>query len=90
MIFLNQSNASFQYSIPDNLRGRVMSVYVLLNQGTTPIGSIFVGAVMDIAGGIWGFPSCGILAIVLLIPVVFSQRKLIGSWVRGESVEQGD
>lgn len=87
MIFLNQSNASFQYSIPDNLRGRVMSVYVLLNQGTTPIGSIFVGGVMDIAGGIWGFPSCGLLAIVLLIPVVLSQRKLINKWIHGASEE---
>ncbi|MDN2453865.1 MFS transporter [Lactobacillus sp. UCMA15818] len=88
MIFLNQSNASFQYSIPDNLRGRVMSVYVLLNQGTTPIGSVFAGGVMDVAGGIWGFPACGILAVMLLIPVAFSQRKLIGEWIHGASEEE--
>lgn len=51
MIFLNQSNASFQFDIPNQLRGRIMSVYVLLNQGTTPVGSLFVGGVMDVAGG---------------------------------------
>ena len=82
MIFLNQSNASFQFDIPSNLRGRVMSVYVLLNQGTTPIGSLFVGAVMDVAGGLWGFPSCGYLALLLLIPAFMSNRKLVGQWLK--------
>lgn len=51
MIFLNQSNASFQFSIPNELRGRIMSVYVLLNQGTTPVGSLYVGGIMDVASG---------------------------------------
>lgn len=80
MIFLNQSNASFQYKIPDKLRGRVMSVYVLLNQSTTPIGSLYAGGIMDLAGGAWGFPACGILALILLVPVLFSHRQLVGEW----------
>ncbi|WP_056969209.1 MFS transporter [Lacticaseibacillus thailandensis] len=83
MIFLNQSNAGFQFKIPNELRGRVMSVYVLLNQGTTPVGSLYSGGVMDIAGGIWGFPACGILALVLLIPVLFNQRHLVAQWWHG-------
>lgn len=81
MIFLNQSNASFQFGIPNHLRGRIMSVYVLLNQGTTPVGSLFVGSVMDVAGGLWGFPACGILALVMLVPVMFANRKLIAGWL---------
>ncbi len=81
MIFLNQSNASFQFAIPDQLRGRVMSVYVLLNQGTTPIGSLYVGGVMDIFAGAWGFPACGLLALLLLIPVLISQRTLVKQWL---------
>ncbi|WP_262315333.1 MFS transporter [Lacticaseibacillus parakribbianus] len=80
MAFLNQSNASFQYDIPHNLRGRIMSVYVLLNQGTTPIGSLYVGGVMDVAGGLWGFPSCGFLALILLVPVLWYHRPLIHQW----------
>ncbi|MFC6170931.1 MFS transporter [Loigolactobacillus jiayinensis] len=82
MIFLNQSNASFQFAIPNELRGRIMSVYVLLNQGTTPIGSLYVGGVMDIFSGFWGFPACGLLALVLLVPVLFSNRELVGHWLR--------
>ncbi|WP_203650751.1 MFS transporter [Secundilactobacillus yichangensis] len=81
MIFLNQSNASFQFSIPNGLRGRVMSIYVLLNQGTTPIGSLYVGSMMDVFSGAWGFPSCGILAILLLIPVLYLNRNLVQQWL---------
>lgn len=81
MIFLNQSNASFQFSIPNGLRGRVMSNYVLLNQGTTPIGSLYVGSMMDVFSGAWGFPSCGILALLLLIPVLYLNRNLVQQWL---------
>lgn len=81
MIFLNQSNASFQFSIPNGLRGRVMSVYVLLNQGTTPIGSVFVGGIMDVTTGLWGFPSCGILALILLLPILYRHRHLVHGWL---------
>ncbi|WP_246287458.1 MFS transporter [Lacticaseibacillus absianus] len=81
MVFLNQSNASFQYDIPHQLRGRIMSVYVLLNQGTTPIGSLYVGGIMDVAGGLWGFPACGLLALVLLIPVLATHRPLVHRWL---------
>jgi MFS family permease len=80
MIFLNQSNASFQYDIPNALRGRIMSVYVLLNQGTTPIGSLFVGGVMDVNAG-WGFPACGFLALLLLGPLFLKNKALVKQWV---------
>jgi MFS family permease len=85
MIFLNQSNASFQFSIPNGLRGRVMSVYVLLNQGTTPIGSLFVGGVMDVASGSWGFPACGILALLCLLPLLYFNRQLVGKWLHPQT-----
>lgn len=60
-----------------------MSVYVLLNQGTTPVGSLFAGGVMDLASGVWGFPACGLLALALLIPVLLSQRQLVARWWHG-------
>lgn len=81
MIFLNQSNASFQYGVPSELRGRVMSVYVLLNQGTTPIGSMYAGGIMDFTSGAWGFPGCGLLALVLLIPVLIINQNHVKSWI---------
>ncbi len=84
MVFLNQSNASFQYSIPNELRGRIMSVYVLLNQGSTPIGSVYVGAIMDIFSGLFGFPACGLLALILLVPLTIKHKELISQWISGK------
>ncbi len=91
MVFLNQSNASFQFNIPGELRGRIMSVYVLLNQGSTPVGSLYVGSVMDVFGGLWGFPSCGFLALILLIPTLLVNRKLVSKWFhqsRADSIRE--
>ncbi|KRM55402.1 MFS transporter [Lacticaseibacillus sharpeae] len=81
MVFLNQSNASFQFDIPNELRGRVMSVYVLLNQGTTPVGSLYSGSVMDAFSGLWGFPACGILALILLVPTLLGHKQLVRKWL---------
>lgn len=86
MIFLNQSNASFQFGIPNELRGRVMSVYVLLNQGTTPIGSLFAGGVMDISSA-WGFPACGMLSLLLLIPLLWKHRTTVQQWLHPQKRE---
>ena len=81
MVFLNQSNASFQFGIPNQLRGRIMSVYVLLNQGSTPIGSLYAGSVMDAAGGLWGFPACGVLALMLTMVIFGFHQSTIKKWV---------
>jgi MFS family permease len=44
MMIMNNSNALMQSNIPDNLRGRVMSVYTLVFFGSMPLGSLFAGA----------------------------------------------
>jgi hypothetical protein len=36
-------------TIPDELRGRVMGIY-MLNQGLLPLGTLFAGAFTDLAG----------------------------------------
>ena len=43
MSVVNLTNALIQTHIPDELRGRVMSVYILLYQGGIPIGSLIAG-----------------------------------------------
>jgi MFS family permease len=44
MMVMNNSNAMIQSQVPDNLRGRVMSVYTLVFFGSMPLGSLFAGA----------------------------------------------
>ncbi len=41
------SNTIIQLMAPDELRGRVMSVYSLFFFGTTPVGALFAGAVAE-------------------------------------------
>jgi MFS family permease len=47
MIMVNSSNAMVQSHVPDELRGRVMSVYTLVFFGSMPLGSLLAGAVAD-------------------------------------------
>jgi MFS family permease len=43
MSVVNITNALIQTHVPDNLRGRVMSIYVLVLMGSFPLGSLLVG-----------------------------------------------
>jgi MFS family permease len=61
-------NTIIQLNVPDVLRGRVMSVYTTLFAGTTPIGGLFSGAVVAVAGvpaalGIGGIVALGSSAV---------------------------
>ncbi len=47
VFFTANAQTLLQLAAPDELRGRIMSLYTLLFLGTTPIGSSFVGAVAE-------------------------------------------
>ena len=65
------ANSTLQRAVPDRLRGRVMSLFVLLMAGSTPIGATLLGWGADafgIAATIIGFgavTAAGLLALVL-------------------------
>ena len=44
MLMVNTINVTIQNSIPDALRGRVMSLYVTVFAGSAPIGGLLAGA----------------------------------------------
>jgi MFS family permease len=46
--FLSTANASLQLGVPDHLVGRVMGLWVVMNAGTMPLGSLALGAVADL------------------------------------------
>jgi MFS family permease len=47
MLVINNANAVLQTSLPDQLRGRVMSIYVLVFFGAQPLGSLFAGQLAE-------------------------------------------
>ncbi len=54
MLSFNTSvNTTVQLTVPDNLRGRVMSVYTFLLAGVTPFGALFAGTLSSH----WGAPA---------------------------------
>ena len=50
MIEMGSSNTLIQSMVPDQLRGRVMSVYSMMFMGMAPIGSLLAGAAADHIG----------------------------------------
>lgn len=69
MLMVNTINIMIQRSVPDELRGRVMSLYVTVFAGATPIGGPIAGAIAQTWGPPAGFllgaaVSAGFLAIV--------------------------
>lgn len=65
LTFLNMSNSMLQINSSDEYRGRVMSLYSLLNAGSTPLGNFYAGAAMERFGGGAGFLACGGITFIL-------------------------
>ncbi len=50
IIYVNLTNNLVQHIVPDELRGRVMSIYTLVMLGMSPIGSLLAGSLADHLG----------------------------------------
>ncbi len=64
------TNTIIQLTVPDDLRGRVMSVYTTVFAGTTPIGSLLAGGLAS---------RLGVSATLLLAGLVTAGATLIAS-----------
>ena len=57
------TNTTIQLTVPDELRGRVMSVYTTIFAGASPIGALFAGALAATAGVAVAMMVGGLLAL---------------------------
>ena len=57
------TNTIIQLTVPDELRGRVMSVYTTVFAGTTPIGSLFAGGIAAAAASPRRCSSGGVVTV---------------------------
>jgi MFS family permease len=62
--YLAAANSYIQVSVPDELRGRVMSVYSFVFLGTAPIGNAIMGTLADSIGTTHAVTGAGILCII--------------------------
>ena len=65
-------NTMLQAASPDALRGRVISVYVAVYIGTSPIGSFMSGAIARVWGAAWAI---GGMAAVMLVFALWAFRR---------------
>jgi MFS family permease len=68
--YVSSVNAAIQHRISDDMRGRVMSIY-MLTWGLTPIGSIAIGAISSTLGMSATIAVAAILGNVLLLALYF-------------------
>jgi MFS family permease len=68
------ANTRLQLLAPDAFRGRIMSLFVLLMGGTTPIGALLLGGIAEAWGIRVGLFVFGALTVVLLLAVLAFDR----------------
>ncbi len=63
--YLTAGNSTLQLRVPDAVMGRVMALWVVVNAGTMPLGSLALGAAAERAGLLLVVQGCGLLGIAL-------------------------
>lgn len=81
-VFFTNANSMLMLNSDDEFRGRVMSVYTLAFGGTSPIGNLFSGTIIDKFSVKSAFLACGFsilitVSLFLLIQIVKSLPKPI-------------
>lgn len=78
ILYTADTNTTIQLLSPDEMRGRIMSLYQLVFAGSTPIGALFTGTVIEHSSGSIGFLVDGSLGL-------FCSLILLAWWVRRRS-----
>lgn len=73
--FLTTVNSTIQLNSSSEYRGRAMSIYSLVFMGTTPVGNLFAGGITEKFGPNIGFFMCGMVTVILIIPVIILNKK---------------
>ena len=76
-----QANTTVQTNSPDHLRGRVLSIYLTVFAGSTPLGA----AVAGLLSTLWGAPVAVAVggAVVAVVALVVGRRLTVGDRVSG-------
>lgn len=76
MTMITAANSFVQLAVRDDMRGRVMAIYMAVFMGGTPIGAPLLGAVSDSLGARWTLIGGGLITIAgILLVVVWGARR---------------
>jgi MFS family permease len=76
--FMSMGNSTLQLTAAPSMRGRVMSLWFVALQGSTPIGGPLVGAVIALAGARAGLGLGAVTCLVVAIAGVLALRSADG------------
>ena len=74
MLMINTINVTIQNSVPDVMRGRVMSLYVTVFAGSAPLGGLLAGSMAEAWGAPVAFSVGAALASAVLVVVAWRLR----------------
>ncbi|MEP6988029.1 MAG: MFS transporter, partial [Chloroflexota bacterium] len=75
IVFMTTANSMLQLLVPDELRGRVLSLSVLLVMGSTPIGAFLIGLMSEHLGVPAAILTCASLCLLGVIVALVYQRR---------------
>lgn len=82
MTIMTAANAYVQTTVPQHMRGRVMSLYIMILMGGTPIGAPLLGWLADLFGARWSLLGGGFLTVVWTVGVLLVLAPRSGVVVR--------
>jgi len=65
LTLMTAANATIQMSTAPTMRGRVVALYMLINQGSTPIGAPIVGWIAEQVGTRWAIGAGAVAALMV-------------------------
>lgn len=75
-IFFTNANSMLMLNSDDEFRGRVMSIYTLAFGGTSPIGNLFSGTIIDKFSVKSAFLACG-FSIIIIVSVFLVTQSFV-------------
>ena len=81
MVQMASTNTLLQSMVPDQMRGRVVSLYTMMFMGVAPFGAFFAGAVANRIGAPWTVAVGGVTCVVgagvfgLILPKVRAEAR---------------
>lgn len=78
--FASQSNTTIQTLVKSEFRGRVMSIYVLMFIGLTPLGNFQIGLVSEYQGTSFALRAGAIVVLLSGLAVFFLRHRIIAKY----------
>ena len=78
ILFMTSCNTTVQITVPDELRGRLMSLYAMVFVGMTPIGSFLLGTIAERAGVATACVTGGTAGLVSILALTVAVRHRRG------------